>query len=86
LFLVVAVLSARGWAQQDVISKIDVSGNRRIPADTIRARIFTKPGDIYDAAALERDFNSNVSRRPKVGSFTSTSKNGPPFAKSITWA
>ena len=58
LFLVVAVLSARGWAQQDVISKIDVSGNRRIPADTIRARIFTKPGDIYDAAALERDFNS----------------------------
>jgi outer membrane protein insertion porin family len=46
------------WAQSDIISEISVNGNRRIPADTIRARIFTKPGDIYDTAALERDFNS----------------------------
>src|ERR1700687_4102472 len=46
------------WAQTDVISEIGVSGNRRIPAETIKARVFTKPGDIYDAAALERDFNS----------------------------
>lgn len=46
------------WAQNDVVSEINVTGNRRIPADTIRARIFTKPGDIYDTAALERDFNS----------------------------
>jgi outer membrane protein insertion porin family len=46
------------WAQTDVVSEINVSGNRRIPAETIRARIFTKPGDIYDASALERDFNS----------------------------
>jgi outer membrane protein insertion porin family len=45
-------------AQSDVISEIIVTGNRRIPADTIRARIFTKPGDIYDLAGLERDFNS----------------------------
>ena len=35
-----------------------IHGNRRIPADTIRARIFTKPGDIYDEASLQRDFNS----------------------------
>ncbi len=46
------------WAQNDVISEINVSGNRRIPGETIRARIFTKAGDVYDAAALERDFNS----------------------------
>ncbi len=46
------------WAQSDVISEINVIGNRRIPKDTILARIFTKPGDIYDPAALERDFNS----------------------------
>jgi outer membrane protein insertion porin family len=46
------------WAQTDVISEISVSGNRRIPAETIKARIFTKPGDVYDAASLERDFNS----------------------------
>ena len=46
------------FAQQDVISEIVIHGNRRIPADTIRARMFTKPGDVYDQAALERDFNS----------------------------
>ena len=45
-------------AQNDVISEIVVTGNRRIPADTIRSHIFSKPGDVYDAAALERDFNS----------------------------
>ena len=45
-------------AQQDVISEIVIQGNRRIPAETIRARMFTKPGDVYDQAALERDFNS----------------------------
>ena len=46
------------WAQSDVISEIDVHGNRRIPSETVRARIFTRPGDIYDPQALERDFNS----------------------------
>jgi len=42
----------------DVISEINVTGNRRIPAETVKSRIFTKSGDIYDPAALERDFNS----------------------------
>jgi outer membrane protein insertion porin family len=46
------------WAQTDVVSEINVTGNRRIPVDTIKAHIFTKAGDIYDPAALERDFNS----------------------------
>lgn len=46
------------WAQTDVISDIQVTGNRRIPKETILSRIFTKPGDIFDTAALERDFNS----------------------------
>ena len=55
LLLLTAGLS---WAQNDVVSEINVTGNRRIPADTIKARVFTKPGDIYDAGALERDFNS----------------------------
>jgi outer membrane protein insertion porin family len=50
--------ASAGWAQSDLISEIDVQGNRRIPAETIKARVFTKPGDIYDTAALERDFNS----------------------------
>jgi len=58
--LVVLVLATASLtrAQTDVISEIIPTGNRRIPADTIRARIFTKPGDIYDSSALERDFNS----------------------------
>jgi len=45
-------------AQQDLITDIIIHGNRRIPADTIKARIFTHPGDVYDPSGLERDFNS----------------------------
>jgi len=45
-------------AQQDLIVGIQIHGNRRIPADTVRARIFTRVGDVYDTAALERDFNA----------------------------
>jgi len=44
--------------QQDLIVGITVHGNRRIPADTVKARIFSKVGDIYDQAAIERDFNA----------------------------
>ena len=57
--LLTLLLSASlNWAQTDVISEIIPQGNRRIPSETIKARIFTKPGDIYDTASLERDFNS----------------------------
>jgi outer membrane protein insertion porin family len=45
-------------AQQELIVDIVPHGNRRIPAETVKARIFTKAGDVYDQAALERDFNS----------------------------
>ena len=62
LFVLLATLlcgmASVARAQNDVVSEIDVTGNRRIPKETILARIFTKPGDIYDPAALERDFNS----------------------------
>jgi len=47
-----------GTGQQDVITEIDIHGNRRIPAETVRARIFSRAGDVYDQAAIERDFNS----------------------------
>jgi outer membrane protein insertion porin family len=52
------LLCSLAIGQQDVIAGVEVSGNRRIPAETIKARIFTHAGDIYDPAALERDFNS----------------------------
>ncbi len=44
--------------QQDLIVEIKIHGQRRIPADTVKARIFSKAGDVYDPAAIERDFNA----------------------------
>ncbi|MBV9574313.1 MAG: outer membrane protein assembly factor BamA [Acidobacteriales bacterium] len=52
------LLAAGTSAQQDVITEVVIHGNRRIPAETVRARIFSRPGDVYDQAAIERDFNS----------------------------
>ncbi len=52
------LLAAAASAQQDLITTIEIHGNRRIPAETIRARMFTKAGDVYDQQAIERDFNS----------------------------
>lgn len=49
---------ALGQQQPNIISAVEIHGNRSIPADTIRAHVFTKPGDIYDQNAIERDFNS----------------------------
>jgi outer membrane protein insertion porin family len=46
------------FSQQDLIVGITVHGNRRIPAETVKARIFTKVGDVYDESAIERDFNA----------------------------
>lgn len=61
LLLVFVVASLSALAQTGgpkVIAEIVPHGNRRIPRETILARIFTKPGDVYDEAALDRDFNS----------------------------
>jgi len=38
------------------IEDIIIRGNRRIPASTLRARIFSHKEDVYDENALERDF------------------------------
>jgi outer membrane protein insertion porin family len=58
IFLILLLLSSFVAGQQELIAGIEVHNNRRIPADTIRARIFSRAGDVYDEAALERDFNS----------------------------
>lgn len=42
--------------QRNIIEDIIIRGMRRIPAATLRARIFTHKGDVYDENALERDF------------------------------
>jgi outer membrane protein insertion porin family len=44
--------------QPQTIDQIRVIGNRRIPKETILARLFTHPGDTYDPLSIERDFNS----------------------------
>jgi outer membrane protein insertion porin family len=56
--LIFFLLCTRAVGQQDVIVEVVVHGNRRIPAETVKARIFTHAGDVYDPAAIERDFNS----------------------------
>lgn len=45
-------------ATPQTIDEIRVVGNRRIPKETILARLFTHPGDTYDPTSIERDFNS----------------------------
>jgi outer membrane protein insertion porin family len=67
LALTIAAAPAAAQAQQaqtetagtpQTIYQIRVIGNRRIPKETILARLFTHVGDDYDAISIERDFNS----------------------------
>jgi len=58
LLILLCLMPVSSWAQENVVTDVRVTGNRRIPQETIKARIFTKPGDVYDQQALERDFNS----------------------------
>ena len=41
-----------------VLCQTQVIGNRRIPKESILARLFSRAGDVYDPAVVERDFNS----------------------------
>jgi outer membrane protein insertion porin family len=50
--------AAPSASPQNVISNIRVIGNRRIPKETILARLFSHVGDTYDQETIERDFNS----------------------------
>jgi len=59
--LAICLLAAAGTlalAQSLTIEQIRVIGNRRIPKETVLARLFTHPGDTYDPVSVERDFNS----------------------------
>jgi outer membrane protein insertion porin family len=40
----------------DTIESVNFRGARKVPADTLRAMIFTKKGDVYDPESLHRDF------------------------------
>ena len=41
-----------------ILCPTQVIGNRRIPKESISARLFSRPGDPFDPAVVERDFNS----------------------------
>lgn len=57
LFVLMFLLTSSAMALDDgIVTEIEVRGNRRIPADTIRSRMFTRAGDVYDQSGAERDF------------------------------
>jgi outer membrane protein insertion porin family len=56
--LLLVACSLMGQQQPDIIVEITPHGNRSVPSDVIRAHVFTRVGDVYDSAAIERDFNS----------------------------
>ncbi|MDR3438905.1 POTRA domain-containing protein, partial [Telmatospirillum sp.] len=59
LVVALALVAGSAMAQdQQTIQQIRVVGNRRIPKETILARLFTHVGDKYDPVSVERDFNS----------------------------
>ncbi len=59
LWVALALIAGSALAQQSLtIDSIRIIGNRRIPKETILARLFSHPGDTYDPVSIERDFNS----------------------------
>jgi outer membrane protein insertion porin family len=49
---------AQSAANPNVIFAVECHGNHRVPCETIKARILSRPGSIYDPAQINRDFNS----------------------------
>ena len=59
LVLLLAASASSVLAQQpETIEQIRVIGNRRIPKETVLARLYIHPGDSYDQALIESSFNS----------------------------
>ncbi len=59
LVLLLAVSASSVLAQQpETIEQIRVIGNRRIPKETVLARLYIHPGDSYDQSLIESSFNS----------------------------
>ncbi len=64
---------------QTVVERIDFTGNRRIRSDTLRARIFSRQGDVYNEETLRRDFQAlwNTQFFEDVKLHVEDSPNGP---------
>ncbi len=50
--------AAQPTGNPNTVSSIRVVGNRRIPKESVLARLFSHVGDNYDPLIVERDFNS----------------------------
>jgi outer membrane protein insertion porin family len=51
-------LKAQDAGTSQTLCQPQVVGNRRIPKESVLARLFSHQGDLYDKQVLERDFNS----------------------------
>ncbi len=47
-----------GPSTPQILCPTQVIGNRRIPKESVLARTYLQPGDVYDPAAVEQTFNS----------------------------
>lgn len=47
--------------QQQVVESVDIQGNRRLRDEDLLYYVKTRPGDVYDPAALERDLKELLS-------------------------
>ena len=45
-------------ATPQILCPVQVIGNRRIPKESVLARVYLQPGDVYDPAAVEQSFDS----------------------------
>src|SRR5215203_2130148 len=57
-------------ATQQIVESVDISGNRRLRDEDLLYYIKTRPGDVYDPAALERDLKELLSLNFFDKSFT----------------
>ncbi len=58
ILLCIGVLPAYSQQSASTITSIRVVGNRRIPKETVLARLFSRVNEPFDPATIERDFNS----------------------------
>ncbi len=59
VLFVLSIMAITAWAQQqNIIREIRIIGVRRIPRQTVLARMFSRVGEPYDPLTVERDFNS----------------------------
>jgi outer membrane protein insertion porin family len=58
---IIAFASVAALGQQQVVESVDIQGNRRLRDEDLLYYIKTRPGDVYDPAALERDLKELLS-------------------------